>query len=177
MAEYGQSALPARIRPILVAITKATMSLLLLYQGYYIPKFGTIPLVLQALAVLIAVLTVLCILFRPHERKKFNPINLWWTAFGVIAFIVGLTGRYTALVNDSLQTYFSFLIVCFCVGSIDKYENDDWISKTMILVALLCAFSAIFQGYSYQNGGYYAITLGPEDNPNPLQITMNIGIY
>lgn len=167
----------ATIRPILIFITKILISALLIYQGWYIEKYGPVQNLLQVFAVLIIFFTLLCAFGKPRSHKNINSVGIWWTCFGIVAIIVGQFTRYAGVVNDALTTYFSFLAICYCVGSIAQYGNNNWLAWTMIAVSLLSAFSATFSGYNYVNGGYAGITMGPNNNPNNLGMVMSIGVF
>ena len=162
---------------MLIGILKFLISFLLIYEGWYIEKFGAIPYLLQILAVLVVFFTLLCILFNPKVKKYNRRIAVWWLSFGVLSFIVGLFTRYADVVNSALSTYFSFLIVCICIGYLVQYNNENWISRIMILVTALCALSATFFGYHYLNEGYAGITMSAYNNPNNLGMVMSIGVF
>jgi len=162
---------------MLVGILKFLISFLMIYEGWYIEKFGAIPYLLQLLAALVVIFALLCTLYNPKGKKYNRRIAVWWLCFGVIAFIVGLFTSYVDVVNNALSTYFSFLIVCICIGSIVQYDNENWISRTMIIITALCALSATFFGYNYINEGYSGITMSADNNPNNLGMVMSIGVF
>ena len=164
-------------RLALIYTLKFLISILLIYEGWYIEKYGPIPGLLQVLAVIIVVFTFLSSFGKKRTSKNIHAIGIWWACFGVIALIVGQYVQYRDVVNNALSTYFSFLLICFCVGSVAQYKDDNWLPATMIVVTLLTAFSTTFSGYNYLNGGYAGITMGPNNNPNNLGMMMSIGVF
>lgn len=149
---------------------------LIVYEGWYIEKFGAIPYLLQILAALLIGFTLLKEI--PSFTGKIRLITpaTGWFFFGLVSFFVAVTKSYATIALQSLFTYFSFWSVCLCIGMACR-QDSALIRKALVTVILLSIVSAFFDGYNYKNGMYYGITLGPNNNPNTLGSTMTIGVY
>ena len=154
----------------------ALVFVLLVYEGWYIEKFGAIPYLLQVLAALLTGFTILRAIPRFTGKIKLISPATGWFFFGLIAVFVAITKSYALVALDALFTYFCFWAVCVCIGIACK-QNSSLIRMSILAVLLLCVMSAIFDGYAYKNGPYYGITMGSNNNPNTLGSVMTIGTY
>lgn len=157
-------------------IIRALVLLLIVYEGWYIEKFGAIPYLLQVLAALLSGMTILQVIPRFTGKIKLITPTTGWFFFGLIAVFVAITKSYALVALDALFTYFSFFVVCVCTGNACK-KDGRLIEKAILTVVLLSVISVFFDGYAYKNGSYYGITLGPNNNPNTLGAIMAIGVY
>lgn len=166
----------AKIRPI--DISKILITVLIVYEQWYLYKFGPISNLLQILAVLIVIVTV-CASSSSLIRLVKERTFAFWMVFGVTSLINAiLFSSYTRQALSSLQTYFSFLIVCLCAGVVSVHDNSrSWFQYALIIVCVLCAYSTITSPYLYRNEGYYVITMSSLNNPNNLGFMMSIGIF
>lgn len=157
-------------------IKNTLVFVLIVYESWYVKKFSAIPYLLQVLAVLLVGFTVLKeISFFTGKIKLTTPATGWFF-FGLIAVFVAVTKSYALVVLDDLFTYFSFWVVCVCTGIAHK-QDGSLIRKAILAVVLLSVASVLLDGYSYKNGAYYGITMGPNNNPNTLGAVMAIGTY
>lgn len=159
------------------SLVKLLLMVLLVYQGWYVEKHGVIPYFLQILAVLIIGLTCVLNMKKLSGRIRMRLPTVEWFLFGLIAFVTGNFGGNSDIVNDALFTYFSFFSICVCAGILAGDGDVAWISWAMILTTVLCIVSVLFEGYAYKNGSYYAVTMGPDNNPNKLGMMMAIGTF
>lgn len=158
-------------------LVKALLTILIIYEGWYIEKYDTIAYLLQGLAILIVGVTCVMHLKLVFRKVKVSPPAIEWFLFGLIALIAGIPNQHNAAINDALFTYFSFFAVCVCAGVVTKDGDDTWIANTIIATVILCVVSVLFDGYLYKNGQYYAITMGKNNNPNTLGMMMAIGSF
>ncbi len=162
--------------PLINKIINTLVFALIVYEGWYIEKFGAIPYLLQALVVLLVGFTFLKeIPLFTGKIKLITPATGWFF-FGLVAVFVAVTKSYASSILDALFTYFSFFVVCVCTGIACK-QDDCLIRKAILTVVLLSIVSVLLDGYSYKNGAYYGITLGANNNPNTLGSVMTIGVY
>ncbi len=150
---------------------------LLIYEGWYLEKYTAIPGVLQILALMIIGLTA--ILIMRHMKQAVNSTIVWWGVFGLYSLVSAwLIGANMYIVTDALFTYFSFIAVTYCAGVVSSYtKNYVWFSKTIMIVCMMCAVSALSNGVQYKNGEHYVITMSNHNNPNTLGLIMAIGIF
>ena len=149
---------------------------LIVYEGWYIQKFGAIPYLLQILTVLLIGFTLLKELPSFTGKLKLTSPATGWFFFGMIALFVVIIKSHRSEGMDALFTYVSFWAVCVCIGIACK-QDDALIRKSVLMVIVLSVVSVLLNGYAYKNGIYYGITLGSNNNPNTLALTMAIGIY
>jgi len=158
-------------------ITKSLLILLAVYEGFYLEMGRSIPFLLQGLTIL---LVIFCFLEAPHSiSKTFNdPVFLWWFGFGIYSFLSALL--FVGITNNLLNgiyKYFSFLLVCFCASCVTfETKKIDWLFASVILVTILSCYQVMFHGVSWRNSGYTVVTMGIENNPNNLGLTMSIGL-
>ena len=157
---------------------KILLTILLIYEEWYLEKYSAIPYVLQILAVLIVGFTFLYS-YGSLSYYISNKSFLAWLFFGVFAALNALLfSAEPSYAFNSLGTYFSFLAISFCAGVVSQKTCDlEWLRRAMIIVSCMCAFSAIFYGQPYKNGLYYVTTMSQNNNPNNLGLMMSIGIF
>lgn len=163
---------------MLSKIIKFLLTVLLIYEEWYLEKYQVIPNLLQILAILI----VGCTFFNSYSSLwtyLSNKTFVSWFLFGLFAAFTALFfSAETLHAMDSLQTYFSFLAICFCAGAVSQKTRDlEWFRRAMLITACMCAFSAIFHGVDYKNGDYYVTTMSHRNNPNNLGLMMSIGVF
>ena len=162
---------------VLRLLTRALIVLLLIYEGWYVEKYEAASFVLKLLTMLIICCTFLYIILFKKSKICISVVFAFWLTFGIVSFVFGLFTHLTSLINSELFTYFAFLIVCYCVSVFCENGDTDWLINTFIIITVLSIVSVFFEGYQYQNGDYYAITMGPNNNPNTLGLMMSIGAY
>ena len=157
---------------------KILLTILLIYEEWYLEKYSAIPYVLQIIAILIVGLTFLNT-YGSLSYYISNKSFLSWLFFGVFAALNALFfSAEPSYALSSLGTYFSFLAISFCAGVVSQKTCDlEWLRRAMIIVSCMCAFSAIFYGQPYKNGFYYVTTMSQNNNPNNLGLMMSIGIF
>ena len=147
---------------------------LMIYQIWYIQDLGTIPMLLQILAIAIISVTVWI-----NQGKMFINQNLMcWFIFGIYALVSGwfVVDNKESL-ESSIITLISFIIVCFMIYNLCiTFESTKWITNIIFVANIICAVSAIFFGEDYNNG-IHVITMGSLNNPNYLGISMLYGIF
>jgi hypothetical protein len=160
-------------------LSKLFSLLLIVNVLWYSAAYDTVPYVLQILTVCTLGSLVIHLATRHVIVNKNFPKELvWWLVFGVYALATGIfVAKDRIYLISSLGTYFSFLLVCIGMFYISREEkNIKWILKILVITAILCAFNTIFFGYDYNNG-VHVVTMGPNNNPNTLGITMCFGIF
>lgn len=159
-------------------VLKVLLTLLLIYEEWYLEKYPALPLVLQILAVLIIGFTILNS-FGSLSYYISNRTFLLWFAFGTYSALSSiLFSKEPTFALNSLGKYFSFLLISFCAGVVSHKTRDlEWLRRAMVIVSCMCAFSAIFDGQPYKNGMYYVTTMSQYNNPNNLGIMMSIGTF
>lgn len=159
-------------------IIKFLLTVLLIYEEWYLEKYAVIPYFLQILAILIVGCTFLNS-YRSLWTYFSNKTFVSWFMFGAVAALSALFfSTELSHVISSLVTYFSFLAMCFCAGAVTQKTRDlEWFRRAMLITACMCAFSAIFQGVDYKNGDYYVTTMSYRNNPNNLGLMMSIGVF
>ena len=162
---------------ILTGIIKLQLVLMIVYEGWYLQKYTVIPGLLQILTLTILATTAMLLLKNPECGK--NNVVGYWIFFGMYSLVAALIVNADMFyVADCLFTYFGFLAVIYCAGVVSNYTQDyGWFSKTYLLVGLLCACSALFDGFPYRNGQYFVTTMSANNNPNTLGLTMSIGTF
>lgn len=166
-----------RKNPQLVSIIKFLVVLMIIYEGWYLQKYNAIPLLLQGLAALIIVLTVVLLIM--NTSCKINKLIVYWVIFGVYSLLAAIVVRANmSIVTDSIFTYLAFVAVIGCGGIVAKYTEDySWFSKAVLLVSVLSAYFALFHAAPYKNGSYFVTTMGWRNNPNNLGLVMGIGTF
>lgn len=159
-------------------VLKILLTLLLIYEEWYLEKYSALPFVLQILAILIIGFTILNSygsLYYYISNKTF----LLWFIFGAYSALTAIFfSQEPIFALNSLSKYFSFLIISFCAGVVSHKTRDlEWLRRAMIIVSCMCAFTAIFNGRPYKNGMYYVTTMSEYNNPNNLGLMMSIGTY
>lgn len=158
-------------------VTKIVLMLLVVYEGFYLETGRSIPFLLQGLTLAL----ICCCFFEAPQSisRAFNdPVFLWWFGFGIYCFVSSLifVGITNAII-DGIYRYFSFLLVCFCAACVTfETKSIDWLYISIILVTVLTCFQVIFHGVSWRNSGYTVVTMGVDNNPNNLGLTMSIGL-
>ena len=155
------------------------ISVLIIYEGWYIEKFGPIPMLLQILSGFIFTLTV-CKYFYRVKSHIFRKTFGFWLAYGLFSVFGLILSENMIYGFEMLTIYFSFLLILLCTGIINdvlEKNNSKWLDYTVVLVAFLCAISVFFSGYDYVNGLYVVKTMSANNNPNTLSFVMAMGIY
>lgn len=159
-------------------VTKILLSILIIYEEWYMELRGGIPYLLQILAVLIVISSI----FEMGKKIPMliqNRVFVFWGIFGIVAFIYsGLFGISETNSTSSLFTYFSFLIVCLCAGMVSEVEkNTYWINAPIIVIVILSAYCSITNGYQRLNDDSTVISMSSNNNPNNLGLMMDIGLF
>lgn len=155
-------------------VAEIVTALLMIYEIWYIEDFTAIPMALQILAVLLFASVVLTNGFVIRMSTELN----YWLIFGLASFGIGMliVDDRSALVS-SIITYISFILVCYLVYQICIYNNSiTWLLKIILTANCICAVSVILWGEDYNNG-IHVITMGVNNNPNYLGISMIYGIF
>ena len=155
-------------------IAISCVAALMLYQIWYMQDFGSIPLLLQVLAIAIVAITVWII----QGKIIINPNLMCWFLFGIYALLSGwFIVDNKEYLESSIITLISFTIVCFMIYNLCiVFESTKWITDIIFIANVICAISVIFFGEDYNNG-IHVITMGALNNPNYLGISMLYGIF
>ncbi len=164
-------------KTILTELIKFQLVIMIVYEGWYLQKFSTIPKMLQLLAATIIGTTALLIVKNVRCGK--NTLIKYWLLFGIYSFLAALiVNANKTVVFEALFTYFSFIAVVFCAGAVSKYTSDySWFSRSVLFVSAISAYFALFHGVPYQNGAYFVTTMSDHNNPNNLGLMMSIGTF
>lgn len=160
-------------------VTKILLSVLIIYEQWYMELTGTtIPFLLQILALAIVLFTFFEIGNQVFDLIQ-NRTFICWTVFGIVSFIYSSTfGISDTTSTSGLITFFSFLGLCLCAGMVSIIENDSsWINTPIIIVSLLSAYCALTNGYERLNSNSIVISMSSFNNPNNLGLMMDIGIF
>ncbi len=155
-------------------VAEFVTALLMIYEIWYIEDFDSIPMVLQIFAVLLLLSVVFMSGFMIQMSTELNC----WIMFGVSSLCIGMfiVDDRSALMS-SIITYISFILVCYLVYQICLYNRSiTWLVKIILVANCICAVSVIFWGEDYNNG-IHVITMGSNNNPNYLGISMVYGVF
>ncbi len=157
-------------------ISKVFYTILLFYMAWFQAAFFHI----NHLLLLLGFLTIFPILIHMYINKvnilKMFPIEIMlWFIFGlVVLFVSFFNAPDQQLHMSSMFTYFQFLLLTWAVFYIIFNERKiDFFLDTFILLALLSAFTAIIISHDFGGG---RISMGPNNNPNSLGLTMVFAI-
>ena len=150
------------------------VAILMLYQIWYAEDFGTIPMLLQVLAIFIVAITVWINGGKILISKKI----IAWFLFGLFSLVSGfviVTNKEVLL--SSIITYLSFLVLCLAIYNLCvSFGSTKWLTDIVLIANMACALSVILFGEAYNNG-IQVKTMGPLNNPNYLGISMLYGIF
>ncbi len=150
------------------------VAILMLYQIWYAEDFGTIPMLLQVLAIFIVAITVWINGGKILISKKI----IAWFLFGLFSLVSGfviVTNKEVLL--SSIITYLSFLVLCLAIYNLCvSFGSTKWLTDIVLIANMVCALSVILFGEAYNNG-IQVKTMGPLNNPNYLGISMLYGIF
>lgn len=155
-------------------IAEVVTAILMIYEIWYIEDFGSIPMFLQILAMLLFASVFWMNRFVIQMSTELN----YWLVFGVSSLCIGMfiVDDRSVLIS-SIITYISFILVCYLVYQICLYNcSVTWLVKIILAANCICAVSVIFWGEDYNNG-IHVITMGSNNNPNYLGISMIYGVF
>lgn len=156
--------------------SKASIFLFLLYSFWYRSAYRYVSLFLYGGAILVVITTAIYVNHRTMSCLIPPKGILFWVGFGVYSLLTGLVvATDRGLLVSSIVTYMAFMLVCWCICIVCQGENDiKWLLKCIAIVCHVCAIYTVFFG---KQSGIYAITMGPDDNPNSLGVLMVYGLF
>ncbi|MEM4997258.1 O-antigen ligase family protein [Priestia sp. SB1] len=161
---------------MLIKISKIFYILLVLYYGWFQVVFLKIP---NALPILGAGVMGFIILHAFTTRTRlitsFTIELMFWALFVLTSYIFGLLiATSYGFLSSALFIFIEFLLLMFGIIYISKHDNNiDFFINVFILFSLICAITTTFKGVEYGQG---RISMGPDNNPNSLGITMALGV-
>lgn len=162
-------------------VAKGSVLLFLLYTMWYKEAFGDFLPALYGGAALVVITTLLYVDHKP--LKAIIPPNgiIWGIGFGIYSLVSGMVvASNRELLVSSIVTYIAFMLICWCICIICRGEKDiQWLLKCITTVCYVCAVYTVFYGKPSDGSinGMYAISMGPENNPNTLGIFMVYGVF
>ena len=155
------------------------ISILLVYEGWYIPKYSAIPYILQLLTIMIVGLTFIKYGFQLFKSPMMNNTMLCWMLFTIFSAIGLVVSDYPGYGLNHLFTFICFVVVIYCAGVVNsKLPHDsNWLRNTILIIGVLSTISTVFWGFEYRNGLYTVTTMSQNDNPNGLSFMMTLALY
>ncbi len=151
-----------------------------LYVSWFREAFGVHQLFLYL--PIIVLTTIVGIAMLKKRILYVNEIPSIIKAFIILGVFALVTCPFVAINSSwcfsSIITFFAYTIVCFDVYYI-SYENRSyaWVMNILVLCGIICSLQAVFHGYEYWTSGVYAITLGPDNNPNYLGLVIIVSLF
>lgn len=154
-------------------------SLFIIYIFYFYGAFGPNNAVLYGLAFILSACTIIGII-------KIKQISLQLFFFPIMVLLYGITSLFfgyfvsvdKAWLISSIITLFSYIIVCFDITFLSKDACDfEWILYAMLISAYLCVVHTVFWGQYVRSSTEIVRTMGINNNPNSLALTMVFGAY
>lgn len=159
-----------------IRISKVLYFLLVIYYGWFQIVQFQIPNILLILGIGIMAFIILDALNNRINLLKSLTIEISsWIIFAFTSLFFGMiVASNQDYLFDGISTYFQFLILMFSVIYISSRENNiNFFMNVFIFLAVISALTTIFRGFNYGGG---RMSMGINNNPNSLGITMAIGI-
>ena len=161
---------------MLIRFSKLFYMLLILYYGWFQIVFFQIPNMLLILgAGMIGCIILHSFVTRTKIINALTIELILWILFVFTSYIFGIfvAINHEFLLN-ALMTFMEFLFLIFGITYISKHDGKiEFFINVLILFALLCAITTVFWGVDYGQG---RISMGFNNNPNSLGITMALGV-
>lgn len=161
---------------MLIKLSKFFYLLIIIYYGWFQVVFFQIPNMLLLLGAGMISFIFLHALKTNDKIFKHITIELkLWIAFAFFLFVSGvMVATNYGYLFKALTTYIEYLVLIYGIIYISNQDKSiDFFIKVLLLFAFLCAITTLFWGIDVGNG---RISMGLEDNPNSLGITMAIGV-
>lgn len=150
-----------------------------LYTSWFREAYGVKQVVLYGSTIALTAFVALDILRgRRIKLSEIPSVIKMFLIFAIYAFVTGIVvAEDVGRCVSSLLTYIAYSVVCFDVYYISKNEGSfDWVFTIIRLCGCIVAIYIFTRGYSYHTSGVYAITLGPNNNPNYLGLVMLVAV-
>ncbi|MFX4263243.1 O-antigen ligase family protein [Pelotomaculum propionicicum] len=150
--------------------------LLVIYYGWFQIVFYQIPNMMLFLGSgMIYFILLHAIQSRINIFKSLTGELKLWIVFAFTSFLFGLMVAVNKVyLINSVATFVQFTILIFGIVYISNQDRKiDFFINVFIIFTLLCAVTTVFWGLDYGQG---RITMGINNNPNELGITMVLGV-
>ena len=161
----------------MLKVTKASATILIFYILFYLQIWGDNRIILYGSAI-VTVLSMVAYWFHEnHIDLKNVPFGVWnnliMVAYSLI-FGYFVAFNYNTVISTSI-TFAAYSVVCIAICYVsNKEQSFEWVLNTLIALATLCAFYAIFFGAVWKG---YGKTLSADNNPHFFAAVMNLGTF
>lgn len=159
-----------------IKFSKLFYVLLVIYYAWFQVVFFQVPNMLLILGVCTMGFIILHALqTRTNILKSLTTELKLWILFTFTSFAFGLLVAVNqGYLISSITTFSQFLVLIFGIVYISNQDqNIDFFIKVFITFTIICAITTVFWGVNYGRG---QISMGLNNNPNELGITMAIGV-
>lgn len=161
---------------MLIKLSKLFFTLLVMYYGWFQIVFFQIPNMLLVLGACM----MGCIFIHAYKNKVsilkcFTAEIIMWIIFAVTSLAFGIfIARNPGILISEVVTFIEFLIMMYGIIYISAYDKSiEFFVTFYIMFAAIRALTTLFYGVEYGSG---RISMGPNNNPNELGISLAIGV-
>lgn len=161
---------------MLINISKFLFITFLFYIEWFQVVFIQIPNMLFLLGSGMFIFIILHAFQTKLDMVKVLTMEFYlWGFFALSSLFLGMlvAVNYGFLIS-AISSFVQYLILMYCIVYISiQDDNIDFFINVYILLAIVCAITAVFWGIDYEDG---RISMGFRNNPNSLGEMMVIGI-